>query len=131
MRFQDKIRKFVVDTFGIEIADNKKERCHRFAEESLELLQACGYTKEELNTMIDYVYSRPIGSIRKEVGGTMATLAALCAAFDVDMIKEASLEGRRAIRNSQYIRMKHNGKPDSIKDVKKAEYIKKESNEIN
>lgn len=117
MRFQDKIRKFVVDTFGLELADSKEERCHRFAEESLELLQACGYTKDQLQNIIEYVYSRPVGDEVKEVGGVMATLAALCSAIGTDMIKQAGNEAKRAVRNAQYIKLKHNGKPDSIKDM--------------
>ena len=131
MRFQDKVREFVVSTFGLELADNVQERCHRFAEESIELLQSCGYTKEQMKNMLDYVYNREVGEPKKEVGGVMTTLAALCSVFNVDLIKEAGNEVKRIFRNAQYIRLKHNGKPESIKAVSKVEYIKQESNEIN
>ena len=114
MRFQDKVRVFTNDTFGSEIANNLTERCNRFAEESIELLQSAGYSKEKMLDMLDYVYRRESGKQAQEVGGVMVTLAALCNVIGVDMIKVAGKEIIRAIRNSQFIRLKHNGKPAGL-----------------
>ena len=115
MRFQDKIRKFIVDTFGVLLADDTQERCHRFAEESIELLQACGYTKEQMYIMLDYVYEREPGKRQQEVGGVMTTLAGLCSAYNIDMIKQAGREATRAFKMADKIKVKHSNKPSCIK----------------
>ena len=69
---------------GVEYA-NLKERAFRFLEESLELVQSLGVTEEEINKLIKYTYSRPLGSPAQEVGGVMLTLAVLCTIADLDL----------------------------------------------
>jgi hypothetical protein len=66
-------------------ASRKNERLFRFSEESLELLQSLGMTKDEVLRMVDYVYARPIGEPNQELGGAMLTLAALSTAHAMDM----------------------------------------------
>lgn len=78
--FQDRVQPWMLECFGAEIAADRKERNHRFLEESLELVQAHGCTQVEAHQRVDYVYGRDIGEKAQEVGGVMATLAALCLA---------------------------------------------------
>ena len=39
---------------------------HRFLEEALELVQACGATASEAHQLVDYVYGRPVGEPAQE-----------------------------------------------------------------
>ena len=68
------------------------ERNHRFLEEALELVQACGCTAEDAHKLVDYTFGRPKGDATQEVGGVMVTLAALCHAQSLDLGHCAQLE---------------------------------------
>ena len=83
--FQAWVRKWAIDCFGQEVADNKAERNHRFMEEALELFQSLGGTPQEANMLVEYVFNRPVGEPSQEVGGVTVTLAALCAANELEM----------------------------------------------
>jgi len=63
--FQQRTRLWIEHCFGLEIANDKDERNHRFLEESLELVQSLGCTKEEALKIVDYVYGRPVGERSK------------------------------------------------------------------
>lgn len=78
--YQMRVGRWCYKLFGSEIASNIQIRCYRFIEEALELVQSLGCTKEKALEVLNYVYSRPVGKPFQEVGGTMITLAALCAA---------------------------------------------------
>jgi hypothetical protein len=76
--FQKSVGKWMVDCFGEKIAYDSKERNFRFLEEALELVQSNDCTKEDAYKLVDYVFNRPKGEFKQEVGGVMVTLAALC-----------------------------------------------------
>lgn len=97
--------------FGSEIASDEMERNHRFLEEALELVQACGCTKSEACQLVDYVYGRPAGEIQQEVGGVMVTLAALCLAQAVNMHACGDVELERVWSKIEVIRAKQAAKP--------------------
>jgi hypothetical protein len=84
-KFQNRVLRWVLDCFGFERASDRTIRNDRFIEEALELIQATGSTRERAHELVDYVFDRPMGAIKQEVGGTMVTLAALCLANGVDM----------------------------------------------
>ena len=81
--------------FGPEISKDRKERCHRFIEEALELVQAGDCSKEDVLMLVDYVYSRPKGEVYQEVGGVIVTLAAFCTAWNQDLELDAVVEQER------------------------------------
>lgn len=93
--FQTKVGAWCIKCFGLTVAQNKLERNHRFLEESLELVQSLGCSKEEALMLVDYVFSRPIGEPYQEVGGVMVTLAALCEPNFIDLQRSAELEYNR------------------------------------
>ena len=101
----------MIACFGREIANDKLERNHRFLEEALELVQACGCTASEAHQLVDYVFGRPKGEIGQEVGGVMVTLAALCLAQTVSMGYEGDVELARIWANVEKIRAKQASKP--------------------
>ena len=83
--FQARVQPWMLECFGAKIATDRTERNHRFLEEALELVQACGCTASEAHQFVDYTFGRPAGEPAQEVGGVMVTLAALCLANELDM----------------------------------------------
>lgn len=110
-RFQAQVDEWLIACFGLEIARDAVERNHRFLEESLELVQACGCTASEAHQLVDYTFSRPVGEVGQEVGGVMNTLAALCLARSLDMNAEGYREIVRCWQKIGRIREKQRNKP--------------------
>ena len=109
--FQQSVQPWMMVCFGAEISADKVERNDRFTEESLELVQACGMTKDRVLALVDYVYDRPLGEPAQEVGGVMVTLAALCLAQGLDMHEAAEVELARIWTKVEAIRAKQLTKP--------------------
>lgn len=61
------------------------DRANRFVEEALELVQAIGITKESIRLQLDRVYSRPVGEVKQEIGGTILTLSLIASSQDLLM----------------------------------------------
>ena len=109
--FQQRVAPWMDACFGPVISKDAVERNHRFLEESLELVQACGCTKSEAHQLVDYVYGRPVGEKSQEVGGVMVTLAALCLAQSLDMHDCGETELKRIWGAVEKIRAKQAAKP--------------------
>ena len=109
--FQSRVQPWMLDCFGPVIASDRQERNHRFLEEALELVQACGATASEAHQLVDYVYGRAIGEPEQEVGGVMVTLAALCLANGMDMHVAGEAELSRIWTKVEQIRAKQAAKP--------------------
>lgn len=109
--YQIRVRRWMLATFGKVIMMDKQERNHRFLEESLELVQACGCTESEAHQLVDYVFNRPVGEVNQEVGGVVVTLNALCIAQDIDCLKAGETELQRCWENLEKIRDKQASKP--------------------
>jgi len=109
--FQTKVDLWMLSCFGEEISKDKLERGDRFLEESLELLQSGGYSRERVQALTDYVYNRPIGDPEQEVGGVSVTLAAYCSAHDLRVKHCAEKELDRIWDNIDKIREKQANKP--------------------
>ncbi|MBM5458679.1 hypothetical protein H8F21_14010 [Pseudomonas sp. P66] len=90
--FQSRVGPWLIECFGQDIANDKQERNHRFLEEALELVQACGATESEAHQLVDYVFAREVGEQPQEVGGVMVTLAALCYAHELRMHQAGETE---------------------------------------
>lgn len=109
--FQDRVQPWMMECFGPEISGDREERNHRFLEESLELVQACGCTASEAHQLVDYVFGRPVGEKGQEVGGVRVTLAALCLAHELSEDEEAERELARIWTKVEQIRAKQAAKP--------------------
>jgi len=109
--FQDHVKPWMQECFGPEIAADTVERNHRFLEEALELVQSLGCSKAEAVALVDYVYDRPVGEPKQEVGGVMVTLAALCLANGFDMHSLGDVELERVWGKIDAIRAKQASKP--------------------
>lgn len=108
---QMEAQRWMAETFGQQEVRNTVERNHRFLEEALELVQACGCTREDAHVLVDYVFNRPVGEIGQEVGGAALTLFALCNAQGRDFEVDAKTEMQRAWVNKEKIRAKQARKP--------------------
>jgi hypothetical protein len=89
-------RRWAKYVFGEEVADDVLLRTLRFAEEAVELTQACGLARSDIHKMVDIVYDRPVGVVRQEVGGVMLTLLVLCSAPAVDVLLDAAVSDELA-----------------------------------
>ncbi len=117
--FQKRAAYWAKKCFGLHLATDLRERNQRFAEEALELVQACGMTRREALGAVKYVYGRPVGDKKQEVGGVYTTLAVLCQAHGIDMVGEGErdlLEIDNA-ETTERIRVKRQTKPDFGEDV--------------
>lgn len=118
--YQDRVAPWMLVCFGEAIAADIVERNHRFLEEALELVQSTGCTASEAHQLVDYVFSRPVGETRQEIGGVMVTLAALCIASAHDMQQAGEEELNRiwtkveAIRGKQAAKPKHSPLPQHV-----------------
>lgn len=90
--FQLYVRDWMKRCFSPKTVSNNRERAFRFLEEALELFQAMECSKEEVASLVEYVFNRPKGEPAQEVGGVSITLAALCSAADIDWQKAAREE---------------------------------------
>ncbi len=83
--FQAAVSEWMAQCFLPSLYSNMTERGDRLLEEVLELLQAHGYDKARVPTLVDYVFGRPVGEPEQEVGGVMVTLAGYCWIAGLDM----------------------------------------------
>lgn len=81
--------------FGFEHMNNRSIRGLRFAEEAIELAQACGVSEDKMAELVRVVYSRPVGEAYQEVGGSMVTLTVLCRTLGIDLENAFQVEVRR------------------------------------
>ncbi|MDN7549118.1 hypothetical protein [Burkholderia cenocepacia] len=109
--FQVRVQPWMLACFGAEIAADRAERNHRFLEEALELVQACGCTASEAHQLVDYTFGRSVGEPPQEAGGVMVTLAALCLANGLDMHTAGETELARVWTKVEQIRAKQAAKP--------------------
>lgn len=110
-RFQRRVRDWVEAAFGRGVADDLKERNHRFLEEALELVQSTGCTREEAHMLVDYVFDRPVGETFQEMGGVLTTFHALAAAVGLNAAYAGEAELARCWENIEKIRAKQATKP--------------------
>lgn len=109
--YQDRVQDWMQACFGREISKDGAERCHRFTEEALELVQSLGMSSDDAHALVDYVYGRPLGEPDQEVGGVMVTLAALCTPFGLNLNEAAEKELSRVWTKVDQIRAKQAAKP--------------------
>ncbi|MCV9963517.1 hypothetical protein OIU34_16565 [Pararhizobium sp. BT-229] len=109
--FQSRVRPWLVACFTEDFDSEEHAREARFIEEAIELFQARGRSFEELISVARYVYSRPLGEVRQEVGGVMTTLAALCIVSKLDMHEAGEAELARIWTKVDAIRAKQASKP--------------------
>lgn len=120
MTFQKRVKEWLLQCFGAEVAADKQERNWRFLEEALELVQACECTKEDAHALVEYVYNRPVGETRQEIGGVMVTLAALCETHHYDMLWAGQDELDRIEKPDVIVKIREKQRSKSLRNTEKA-----------
>ena len=84
---------WAIECFGEVEARDVPQRAIRLLEEAVELAQAAHIGEHIVHHLVQFVYGRPIGEVKQEVGGVSCTLLALCAALDTsaDMLEQAEV----------------------------------------
>jgi hypothetical protein len=77
---QNAIGAWVRRCFGQKIEKSPQERVRRLLEEATELAQAEDLREADAHGIVSYVFGRPKGEPRQEVGGVSITLLAYCHA---------------------------------------------------
>jgi NTP pyrophosphatase (non-canonical NTP hydrolase) len=81
---QKRVGNWVRGMFGDDVAMAMPERGKRLAEEALEAAQAAGIDEATALRLVMRVFSRPAGTLQKEVGQVGVTLLALAEAAGID-----------------------------------------------
>ncbi len=114
--YQRRYFDWLLRCMGEDVAFNLKERNHRFCEEALELLQACGYSKDQVLSMVDEVYSRmPSQYVNFEIGDVQGTLSALASARGISLYDVSEYILNRNMAHTEEIQMKHSLKKNREK----------------
>lgn len=79
---------WAVEMFG-PVALDPEERAMRFLEEAIELAHSIGVLHVTTQALVQRVYSRDKGDVRREVGQAQMTLETLAKAIGVDADAEA------------------------------------------
>jgi hypothetical protein len=84
---QRQVQQWAIKAFGRAEATSMEQRAIRLLEETLEACQACNVSPVMAKTLVDYVFNRPVGELRQELGGIGVTLLALshAAGFSADV----------------------------------------------
>lgn len=109
--FQSDVTDWLLECFGPHVVDDRLGRTHRFLEEALELGQAAGCTRDEAIALVEYVYSRPVGQLASEIGGSLVTLAGVAEAHQLDLFDAGEAELAKNYRRIDEIRKKDQRKP--------------------
>jgi hypothetical protein len=99
--------KWALYTFGSTLVYNSQERCARFLEEALELVQALGFNKRRALALVEYVYGREPGEVDQEFGGVMNTLYLLGETGGKNLHELGEVELARCWDNVEKIRQKN------------------------
>lgn len=83
---------WVTTAFGPDHANNLAARSTRFFEEAIELFQAGGGDLEMAHRLLDYVFSRPVGELSKEIGAVGLTLLSVAALLGLSATEEEERE---------------------------------------
>lgn len=87
--FQEKFSEHIAKLLGNDNLMDNHERNQRVLEETLELIQANGGTKQFCHDMVDWVFeTKEVGDVNQELGGVLCALATLATANGLDMDEE-------------------------------------------
>lgn len=111
LTFQKRVYPWTVETFGYAKTMSLIERRQRVIEEAIELVQAMGGSREEVEKMAAYVFARKIGDPKQEIGGLQVCIAAAANALGIDADEAREDELLRCIDKVDVIRQKNLTKP--------------------
>lgn len=111
-----RMRKWLWDAFAPinpHILLDVEERALRFGEESLELIQSLGTTKEQAHALVEQVFNKPLGDPFQELGGVLVTLSSVLTVvpeLDADQAFETEMSRVEKPAMMEKVRQKHRWK---------------------
>ena len=94
---QRAVHSWCCDAFGIEHASSVPQRAVRMLEEAIELYQACDGDLAMAHKLLDFVFARPVGTIKSELGGVGMTVLALAEAARISADEAENAEFDRVL----------------------------------
>lgn len=95
----------------IKLQSDPRVRMQRLLEEVHELAQANDIPKEDVIRSADYVYDRPKGEIKDEVGGTGVAFLVYCAVSGISAVECILTELKKNWGRIEKIRSRQSSKP--------------------
>lgn len=91
---QGRVAQWCADAFGADHASNIEQRGIRLAEEAIEAAQATGCNPAMIHKLVDYIYAKPPGDLKQELGGVGLCLLALAnaAGLRADATEQAEMD---------------------------------------
>lgn len=83
--FQARVLDWFKACFGLKMVRKRRRRLFAFFEETNELIQAGGMTREEAHAMVDHVFNRIPGEFSQEIAGCFTTLCMVANSHLVDL----------------------------------------------
>lgn len=114
--FQVRCLKWILTWLNSNLIYNKQERNQRFLEEALELVQSLDMDRETAHKLVNYIFDRPKGEPKQELGGVMNTLAILSETNSMSMWEAAEEELTRCWNNIEKIKDKQKLKPVYVQE---------------
>ena len=114
--FQVRCLKWILTWLNSNLIYNKQERNQRFLEEALELVQSLDMDRETVHKLVNYIFDRPKGEPKQELGGVMNTLAILSEINSMSMWEAAEEELTRCWNNIEKIKDKQKLKPVYVQE---------------
>lgn len=111
---QAAVFEWALAAFGEDEVRSVPHRAIRFGEEAFEGMQAAGVSEADAERVLRYVYRRPPGELRQELGGIAVTLLCLAAAagLDADVAERAEVE-RVLSKPLEHFRERNQSKNDA------------------
>lgn len=110
--FRDKRQEVAVgwsiEAFGQEQSTNLEQRGLRLLEEAIEAAQAAGVRQGMAHNLVQYVFSRPVGHIRQELGGVGICTLILAYAANVSADACEEMELQRVLSKPKELFIKRN-----------------------
>jgi hypothetical protein len=97
---QDEVRSWVERCFGASQAHDARVRGLRLLEESIEFAQASGVELEKAQELARFIYSRPAGNVKQELGGVAITALAAASAHGLSFTDTLHCEHQRIMAKS-------------------------------
>jgi len=94
---QHTIARWCAEAFGQEHASSLPQRGIRLLEEAIEAAQAAGCSADMAHRLVDFVFGRPVGELRQELGGVGLCLLALANAAGLSADDAEDEEARRVL----------------------------------
>lgn len=94
---QSNIHSWAKAAFGEREATSLPQRGLRLLEEATEAAQATGVDEYKAHDLVAYVFSRPVGQLNQELGGTAVCVLALAAAAGLSADDEEAREVYRVL----------------------------------